>query len=267
MFETYPFLYKGECSMGYPTNENEALDTICWSADVDTEEELNAILDTIPQLRIIKIDRLGVALMGHEVIDRTRARGLAVFDDAKLIEIPTKLQKLAEVEVAHRPWMLNCMAGSLSNEDWKNPNPAKLDGLKRFTYVCAEAGVKSCAVTVLTSKAEETVLREFGRSSNDQVRFYTEALIAAGFTDMVCSPLEAQTIQEEFGADAPDRNCPGVEMPGGDSSDQARKATPSDALCNGAMRLVIGRALTGPNAAANLKAIVDHILAGAPQVN
>lgn len=248
--------------MTYPTTEEEALETICWSADVDTEDELNATLDTIPQLRIVKIDRLGVALMGHGVIERTQARGFQVFDDAKLIEIPTKLERLALVEVQYSPWMLNCMAGSLSNEDWSNPDPRKLDGLKRFVNVCNEAGVKSCAVTVLTSKDEAAVLREFGRSSTDQVRFYTEELINAGFTDMVCSPLEAQAIETEFGDDAPDRNTPAVEMPGGNSSDQARKATPSEALHNGAKRLVIGRALTGPKAAENLQAIVDHILAG-----
>ncbi len=237
--------------MTYPSTEDEVYDVVCWSADVETEEELNATLDTVPKLRIAKIDRVGVALMGHDVIDRT-------------VEIPTKLEKLARIEVAHRPWMLNCMAGSLSNEDWSNPDPTKLDGLKRFVNVCAEAGVKSCAVTVLTSKTEEAVMREFGRSSVDQVKFYTEVLMAAGFTDMVCSPLEARAIEEEFGADAPDRNCPGVEMPGGNSSDQARKATPANALHNGAKRLVIGRALTGPNAAANLQAIVDHIMANRP---
>ncbi len=262
-----PYQQQKRKTVPYPTTEDEAFETICWSADVDTEDELNAILDTVPQLRYVKIDRLGVAKMGHDVIDRTQARGLHVFDDAKLIEIPTKLEELAKFEVAHHPWMLNCMAGSLSNQDWSNPDRKRLDGLKRFADTCNEAGVLSCAVTVLTSKAEDTVLHEFGRGSKDQVCFYTEVLIYAGFTDMVCSPLEAQTIQDEFGDYAPDRNCPGVEMPGGKSSDQARKATPSQALHNGAKRLVIGRALTGPNAAANLQAIVDHILAGIPQTD
>lgn len=265
MFESDSSFTESENIMSYPSTEAEALETICWSADVDTEKELNVTLDMIPQLRYVKIDRLGVALMGHDVIDRTQARGFYVFDDAKLIEIPTKLARLAQVEVKHLPWMVNCMAGSLSNEDWSNSDPKKLDGLKRFADVCNSAGVKSCAVTVLTSKEEKTVIREFGRSSNDQVWFYTEALIKAGFTDMVCSPLEAQTIEVEFGNNAPDRNCLGVEMPGGNSSDQARKATPSDALRNGAKRLVIGRALTGPKAAENLQAILDHILAGTPQ--
>lgn len=162
--------------MSYPTTEEEALETICWSADVESVTDLYDTLEQVPRLRKIKLDRLAIAKFGHGVITEVSQRGKDVFDDAKLVEIPTKLEALARVEASYAPWMLNCMAGSISNADWRNPDPTKLDGLKRFANVCAEHGILSCAVTVLTSKAEVTVAAEFGRSSSDQVLFYTNAL-------------------------------------------------------------------------------------------
>jgi orotidine-5'-phosphate decarboxylase len=115
-------------------------------------------------------------------------------------------------------------------------------------------------VTVLTSKTEEVVEEEFGgRTSVDQVLFYVSLLKDAGFTDVVCSPREVAAIRSDNYFDNLELNTPGIVMPGGDAQDQARTDTPGGAVRAGSTRLVIGRALTGNDCAANSAAIVNDI--------
>ena len=132
----------------------------------------------------------------------------------------------------------------------------EIDGLKRFADVCLEAGVLPCAVTVLTSKNEETTRGEFnGRSAIEQVLYYADLLIRFGFTDMVCSPREAEAVRAESTLDVLDLNCPGIRMPDSPPDDQARSRTPQEAHEAGVNRLVIGRPITNGVPADNLRRI------------
>lgn len=242
----------------------EPIERIIWSADVADEEALMAGLDLMPELRVIKIDRLFVTDIGLGVIDRLNDRGLLVFDDAKIIEIPSKVVGVAKKHLVHRPFMLNCMAGAESSDVLIHEDPEKVDGLKRFADACHEAGTKPCAVTVLTSKTADVVGREFnGRNSMEQVLYYVELLLMCGFTDVVCSPKELPAIRAESRFDGLDLNTPGIRPAGSDQGDQARADTPEGALAAGATRLVIGRPITTGDPAENLKKIVAGITAAA----
>ncbi len=240
------------------------IDRIIWSADVADEEALIPILDRLPDLRIVKIDRLFLTGIDFGVIDRLNERGLQVFDDAKIIEIPSKVVGVAKKHLAHRPWMLNCMAGAESSDVLVHKDLEKIDGLKRFADACHEVGTKPCAVTVLTSKTADVVFREFnGNDSMEQVLYYVELLLACGFTDVVCSPKELPAIRAESRFDVLDLNTPGIRPAGLDAGDQARSDTPEGALAAGATRLVIGRPITTGDPAENLKTIVAGITAAA----
>lgn len=245
--------------MSYPSTRDEALKVVCLSADYPDKPTLMRNLKLLPNGMWVKIDQLMTKREGSDVVREVADMGFNVFSDEKVTEVPSKLAEIAKVCVSWGPTMLNCMAGSLSSQDWSNPDPAKLDGLKQFADVCHSAGVRPCAVTVLTSKTPEAVYEEFGgRSSLGQVDFYVEMLREAGFTDVVCSA-------KELPIDGLSTNVPGIVMPDGDSPDQARTDTPSGALKAGADMLVIGRALTKGDIEQNLDAIVAEILAGAPQ--
>ena len=242
-------------------------DLICWSADEPDLPTLLSHVDEMPRLRLIKIDRAFVDEHGWDVFDALRERDLRVFFDTKSIEIPVKLEKLAQIHCKRaRPWMLNCMAGGLSTRIYhKSHENDELDGLKRFADVCNDNGVRPCAVTVLTSKKPDTVNDEFnGRSSTTQVLYYAHQLVKAGFSDLVCSPLEARALHNEGYTEVLDLNTPGIRPAGSAIGDQARVDTPSAALSHGTTRLVIGRPITnGPGTIAeNLAAIADEILAG-----
>jgi orotidine-5'-phosphate decarboxylase len=237
-------------------------DKIIWSADIDSLGPFWDTVNRMPKLRIIKLDRLFVARHGHGVIDQLNQRGLKVFDDAKLVEIPSKLVALAELELQHHPWMLNCVAGCESSGILEDPDPEKVEALKRFADACHQVGTRPCGVTVLTSKQPNVVEAEFGgRTSIEQVLHYVEVLQQCGFTDIVCSPEELPAIRAESRFDELGTNTPGVRPAGSAIGDQARTNTPEGALAAGATRLVIGRPLTNGDPAENLDNIVNGILA------
>ena len=219
---------------------------IIWSADMPSVEELLAMLDKMPKLKCVKIDRLFVEHHGAGIIRRlTEDRGIKVFYDAKYVEIPSKLEELAQRGCSYEPWMLNCMAGSVSTGFLEHPKKDKIDGLKRFADVCHSAEVRPCAVTVLTSKSDDITKGEFnGRGRGQQVLYYAEKLLECGFTDVVCSPNEAQLIRSEERFDGLDLNTPGVRLAGSSSDDQANPTTPYEAFQAGVDRIVSGRDLT-----------------------
>lgn len=240
----------------------DARDVVIWSADVETRNELLYRLVGVGPggLRYVKLDRLGLTRMGLDVIEEVTERGFQVFADAKIVEIPDKVIEVAQLHLRHRPWMLNVMAGVCSSGLMVSDDPKQVDALKRFADACLAVGTLPCAVTVLTSKTEDTVSREFnGASPDDQVWEYATMLVEAGFTDMVCSPNEAVTIREESQFDTLKLNTPGIRMPGSGADDQARIDTPAGALRSGANRLVIGRDLTKGYLNVNFAQIAAHL--------
>jgi orotidine-5'-phosphate decarboxylase len=115
------------------------------------------------------------------------------------------------------------------------------------------------AVTVLTSISAEA-LAETGVADAPaaQVVRLARLAMAAGADGLVCSPFEIAPIRDALG-DAPALVVPGVRPAGSDRGDQARVATPEDAVAWGADWIVLGRPLTraaDPAAAARAVAAV-----------
>lgn len=236
-----------------------ASDVVIWSADVDEATLDGALVDTLP-LRLIKLDRLGLTRMGLHKIGAVQDRGFKVFADAKIAEIPDKVIEIAKLHLEFRPWMLNVMAGDSSTGFMVHKDPKKVDALKRFADECLKVGTRPCAVTVLTSKSDDMVLDEFnGRTAIEQVFFYAELMLAAGFTDLVCSPLEAEFIRSQSEFNKLELNCPGIRLPGSSTDDQARTDTPFGAVAAGVNRVVIGRDLTDGDLRENFAKVDDNL--------
>lgn len=103
---------------------------------------------------------------------------------------------------------------------------------------------KVTAVTVLTSLSEED-LASIGLlgPALDAARRLAVLAVSAGASAIVCSPREVAAIR----AEVPDHITlitPGVRPAGSAIGDQARVATPEQALADGADLLVIGRPIT-----------------------
>jgi orotidine-5'-phosphate decarboxylase len=108
-------------------------------------------------------------------------------------------------------------------------------------------------VTLLTSIGDKD-LAELGveGSVSDAVRRMAVLAVEAGARGLVCSPQEVAAVRAEVGPDIL-LITPGIRPAGATSDDQARIATPVEALKAGADLLVIGRPITqaaDPGAAA-----------------
>ena len=109
------------------------------------------------------------------------------------------------------------------------------------------------AVTVLTSLSADDLDRVgLAGPPQDAVRRLARLSVDAGARALVCSPQEVRIVREEVGAGVV-LITPGVRPAGASLDDQARVATPEQALADGADLLVVGRPITGasdPGAAA-----------------
>jgi len=117
----------------------------------------------------------------------------------------------------------------------------------------AAPGTMVAAVTVLTSLGDD----DLGRIGMvgpvpDAVLRLAILSVEAGAQGLVCSPREVSAVRSEVGPDVT-LITPGVRPAGAEAHDQARVATPEEAVLAGADLLVIGRPITrapDPGAAA-----------------
>ena len=167
------------------------------------------------------------------------ANRVSVFLDLKLHDIPATVAGAARAVARLRPSLLtvHAAAGAAAIRAAADAIPA----------------TRIVAVTVLTSLSEAD-LGHVGLAGpvGDAVRRLAVLAVEAGARGLVCSPHEVAAVRAEVG-DEIMLITPGVRPAGADANDQARVATPEDALRSGADLLVIGRPITGaadPGAAA-----------------
>jgi len=121
------------------------------------------------------------------------------------------------------------------------------------------------AVTVLTSFSDAD-LKEVGvaEPAREQVLRLASLARKAGCGGVVASAREAQVIRRTLGASLT-IVTPGVRPAGGPKDDQARVATPSEAIAAGADYIVVGRPITGAqDPAAAARAILEEISTQVP---
>jgi len=109
------------------------------------------------------------------------------------------------------------------------------------------SGLKVLAVTVLTSLSDEDLLEMgFTETARSLVERRIHHAVAAGCDGVIASPHEAQLARAIGGPDFL-VVTPGVRPDWAAKNDQARAATPAQALQAGASHIVCGRPITGAN--------------------
>lgn len=119
------------------------------------------------------------------------------------------------------------------------------------------------AVTVLTSMDSTGLGRAWGRevrAVDDEVLRLVDLARSAGVHGIVCSAMEAAAVRAEYGKGL-EILVPGIRIEGGSAHDQARVATPTEAVAAGANYLVLGRAVTS---AADPRAAMRRVKASLP---
>jgi orotidine-5'-phosphate decarboxylase len=116
------------------------------------------------------------------------------------------------------------------------------------------------AVTILTSAAPADLAAAGLPPAAEAVPRLAELAVRCGCPAIVCSPLEVATLRGRLGPTV-ELICPGVR-PGPAQDDQARVATPAEAMAAGASRIVVGRPITrSDDVAAAARAVRDQALA------
>ena len=179
-----------------------------------------------------------------------------IFYDAKFHDIPSTVAGAVRAAVRRRVWMVNVHA-------WGGV--AMLRAAREAAREGADqAGVPApllIGVTVLTS-IDQAALNEELRvpgTPDEQVTHLARFCQAAGLDGVVASPREVAAVRQACGPDFI-TVTPGVRPAGVPAHDQARTATPREAVRAGAHYLVVGRAITGaPDPAGAAQAIAEEI--------
>ena len=201
-----------------------------------------------PHVAVVKVGLELFCRTGPTIVQSVRgASGAELFLDLKLHDIP------------------NTVAGAVRSVARLTPRylTVHASGGPDMVRAAVDAGEGICiaAVTVLTS-LDEPSLEAVGLAgpSLDAVRRLSVLAVGAGARALVCSPQEVSAVRAEVGPDVV-LITPGVRPEGTHSDDQARTATPAQALADGADLLVIGRPIT---AAADPGAAAARIAASLP---
>ena len=206
--------------------------------DLDTAARWAALVT--PHVSTVKIGLELYLRYGPDVVATVRgASGVEVFLDLKLHDIPATVAGAARAVSRLRPEYLTVHAA----------------GGADVVRAAVESAPATCvaAVTVLTSLGDDDLsMLGLPGPVSDVVRRMSVLAVSAGARGLVCSPREVAAVRAEVGPDVT-LITPGVRPAGTDLHDQARVATPEEAIRAGADLLVIGRPITrapDPGAAA-----------------
>lgn len=197
-----------------------------------------------PWFGVAKIGLELFSAAGPDAIGSLRDLGYQVFLDLKLFDIPTTVNRATRVLGALGVEYLTMHAhGGL------DMLKAGVEGLYQGAELAGLDNPVALAVTVLTSD---------GSAPEHIVPNRVRTALEGGCGGLVLAAADLQTAREL--APRMRRVVPGIRLAGSPTHDQARTATPQEAIANGADLLVIGRAVTeaeDPVAAA--EAIVSAI--------
>ncbi len=176
-----------------------------------------------------------------------------VFLDIKLHDIPNTVRAAVAAAARHRASMLTVHAGG---------GAAMLRAARAGAQEAAAAGASPpllVAVTVLTSLDEAELARVgVGGPVRDQVLRLADLALDCGLDGVVASPREAALLRERLGPEAW-IVTPGIRPAGAEPGDQARAATPAEAVAAGSDLLVVGRPVVraGDPAAAARRVVAE----------
>lgn len=202
--------------------------------DVPTTEEARRMVETLgDSVSFYKVGLELFATDGMSLARELKAQGKQVFLDWKLHDIGVTVQRAAAALAD-----TGCDLLTVHGEPQVMASAVRGRG---------RSGLKVLAVTVLTSLSDED-LREVGYVDGARalVERRIHRAIHAGCDGVVASPHEADLARSLGGKDFL-VVTPGVRPDWAAKNDQARVATPVEALRSGASHIVCGRPITAAN--------------------
>ena len=203
--------------------------------DLPTVAEARAVVEALGGA--VNFYKVGLELFaaggGMDFARELKAGGNQVFLDWKLHDIGTTVQRAAAV-----------LADSGCDFLTVHGEPQVMEAAVRGK---GRSQLKVLAVTVLTSLSDtDLVEMGFSETAKSLVERRIHQALAAGCDGVIASPHEAALARAIGGKDFL-VVTPGVRPDWSAKNDQARAATPADALRAGASHIVCGRPITGAN--------------------
>lgn len=209
----------------------EARERICAALDFPTWERAAPFAAAIaPHVGMLKVGLELFAAEGPAAVRAAAGLGRPVFLDLKLHDIPNTVEGAARSAAASGAALLTVHASGGSE-------------MVRAAVRGAGGKLRVLAVTVLTS-LDAAALERIGLQGPPETAVVRLARLAveAGAGGLVCSPHEVAAVRAAVGP-GPLLVVPGVRPAGVAVGDQARVATPEQAVAAGADVIVVGRPL------------------------
>jgi len=200
-----------------------------------------------PYVSVVKVGLETYLRDGRAAVTQAAAAsGRPVFLDLKLHDIPNTVAGAARSVADLRPAFVTVHASG--------------GAAMVRAAVQALPATQVTAVTVLTSLSADDLDAVGLRGTPQQAALrLAELAVGAGATALVCSPREVGAVRATVGPDVT-LITPGVRPAGASGDDQARTATPQQALADGADLLVVGRPITAAvDPAAAARALRDEL--------
>jgi orotidine-5'-phosphate decarboxylase len=205
--------------------------------DVRNEREALALVERLgPRADFVKVGLQLFTAAGPAVVHALRERGCRVFLDLKLHDIPNTVAHAVRSAAGLGVELLTLHASG---------GPEMLRAARSAAGPAGDGGPALLAVTVLTSLSDAELAEAWGRgsaSAAEEAPRLAALAAAAGIDGVVASVHEVQRIRAVAGSLRV--LTPGIRLAGDSAGDQARVATPADAVRAGADYVVLGRTVT-----------------------
>jgi orotidine-5'-phosphate decarboxylase len=208
-------------------------DRLILALDVDTQKEAEALVEKLSEfVGVFKVGPRLFTRCGPKIIDLIKEKNGRVFYDAKFYDIPSVVEKAAQVsaEMGVDMLTLHTLGGSEMME-------AAVEGIRS-----KNSKVKVLGVTLLTSLSSRILKEELGieRTLNEEIIHLAGLARKAGLDGVITSTRELARLRKKFGSDFI-LVVPGIRPLGSGKNEQRRVSTPKEAIEKGADFLVVGR--------------------------
>jgi len=210
-----------------------ARDRLIVALDFPSRHEAMAIRQTLTgQVGMFKVGKQLFTREGPSIVQQLIDYGEKIFLDLKFHDIPTTVAGAVSAAVSLRVNLVNVHA--LGGQAM----------MEAAAQAAAGSGTRVLAVTVLTSLGASQLCAVGLVEPPERLALRLGRLaLEAGLDGIVAAPSEVAPLREQLGP-AFVILTPGIRLPGAALHDQARVATPAQAVRNGADYIVVGRPIT-----------------------
>jgi len=219
-------------TMPQMTRPRQARDRLIVALDFSSLDEAFSLVQKLQgRVGMFKVGKELFTREGPAAVRQIVNLGERVFLDLKFHDIPNTVARAVEAAVSLGACLVNVHAS----------------GGRKMMQAAAEAtsgNAEVIAVTVLTSLRDEDVREAgFALGPDELVPRLARLALEAGLDGVVAAPTDAARLRRELGSDFL-IVTPGVRPAGSTKDDQARIATPAEAVRQGADYIVVGRPIT-----------------------